>query len=86
MRFGLSGKRRKRSRWPPKKGRVAASEGRLGLDCAGLLGQLHGELRPGKFELALDLAALGGVAGVLQLGTQFLDVLFDFHGLISLSS
>ncbi|WEO69824.1 hypothetical protein [Rhizobium rhizogenes] len=44
--------------------REAASEGRLGLDGTDLLG----ELGPCKFKLALDLAALGRIACVVQLG------------------
>jgi hypothetical protein len=67
-------------------GDLAASEGRLRLDGTDLLGQLHGKLGPCKFKLALDLAALGRIAYVVQLCPQFFDVLFDRHGLISLSS
>nr|WP_172690496.1 hypothetical protein [Rhizobium rhizogenes] len=66
--------------------REAASEGRLGIDGADLFGEFHDQLGLGEFELALDLAALGRVACVVQLGTHFFDVLFDRHGFISLSS
>ncbi|MFB9795211.1 hypothetical protein ACFFQG_31875, partial [Shinella granuli] len=38
-----------------------------------------------QVQLGLDLAALRSVASGLQLGSQFFDVLFDRHRLISLS-
>jgi hypothetical protein len=39
----------------------------------------------GEIQLGFDLAALCRIDGILQLGAQFLDVLFDRHRLISLS-
>ncbi|WEJ08490.1 MULTISPECIES: hypothetical protein [Sinorhizobium/Ensifer group] len=40
----------------------------------------------GELKLSLDLVALDGIAGALELGPQFFDVLFDGRCLISLSS
>ncbi|NTI85116.1 hypothetical protein [Rhizobium rhizogenes] len=64
----------------------AALEGRLGVYGAELLGERHSQLSLGKVELNLDLTAFRVIARVSQLGPQFFDVLFDRHGLISLSS
>ncbi|CCM80111.1 MULTISPECIES: hypothetical protein [Rhizobium] len=64
---------------PPQKGR-------LGIDRTVLFGKRHDQISLGKFKLAPDLAALGGIAGVLQFEAKFFDVLSDRHHLISLSS
>ncbi|MDQ0562255.1 hypothetical protein QO004_004060 [Rhizobium mesoamericanum] len=59
---------------------------RLGIDRTVLFRKRHHQISLGKFKLAPDLAALCGIAGVLQFKAKFFDVLFDRHHLISLSS
>lgn len=64
----------------------AASEGRLDIDGAVLFSKHDSEISLGELKLDLDLAALNEITCIPQLGAQFLDMLFDGHRLISLSS
>lgn len=57
----------------------AASERRLGFNVPVLFGKHYGQIGLGKLELRLYLAALGGIASVPELKSQFFDVLFGGH-------